>query len=74
MGDNRAYIRFLLYSYYATITGWGVLLSSAQETNTLLGLASGVMGLESSMFDFTSSRNFNPKPNLALRADLNGMG
>ena len=24
--DNKDYIRVLLYSYYATITGWGVLL------------------------------------------------
>ena len=24
--DNRDYIRFLLYSYYTTITGWEVLL------------------------------------------------
>ena len=24
--DNRGYIRVLLYSYYTTITGWGVLL------------------------------------------------
>ena len=27
--DNRDYIRVLLYSYYATITGWGVLLRKA---------------------------------------------
>ena len=26
--DNRDYITVLLYSYYATITGWGVLLNS----------------------------------------------
>ena len=26
IGDNRDYIRVLLYSYYTTITGWGVLL------------------------------------------------
>ena len=25
--DNRDYIRVLLYSYYATVTGWGVLLT-----------------------------------------------
>ena len=25
--DNRDYIRVLLYSYYTTITGWGVLLN-----------------------------------------------
>ena len=24
--DNRDYMRVLLYSYYTTITGWGVLL------------------------------------------------
>ena len=24
--DNRDYLRVLLYSYYTTITGWGVLL------------------------------------------------
>ena len=28
IGDNRDYIRVLLYSYYTTITGWGVLLRS----------------------------------------------
>ena len=27
IGDNRDYIRVLLYSYSTTITGWGVLLS-----------------------------------------------
>ena len=27
VGDNRDYIRVLLYSYYTTITGWGVLLN-----------------------------------------------
>ena len=27
--DNRDYIRVLLYSYYTTITGWGVLLRYA---------------------------------------------
>ena len=26
IGDNRDSIRVLLYSYYTTITGWGVLL------------------------------------------------
>ena len=26
IGDNRDYIGVLLYSYYTTITGWGVLL------------------------------------------------
>ena len=25
--DNRDYIRVLLYSYYTTVTGWGVLLT-----------------------------------------------
>ena len=24
--DNKGYVRVLLYSYYTTITGWGVLL------------------------------------------------
>ena len=27
---NRGYIRVLLYSYYTTITGWGVLLKYPQ--------------------------------------------
>ena len=27
LGDNRDYIRVLLYAYYTTITGWGVLLT-----------------------------------------------
>ena len=27
IGDNRDYIRVLLYSYYTTIIGWGVLLN-----------------------------------------------
>ena len=26
IGDNRHYIGVLLYSYYTTVTGWGVLL------------------------------------------------
>ena len=26
--DNKDYIRVLLYSYYTTITGWGVLLKN----------------------------------------------
>ena len=26
--DNKDYIRVLLYSYYTTITGWGILLRS----------------------------------------------
>ena len=26
IGDNKHYIKVLLYSYYTTITGWGVLL------------------------------------------------
>ena len=29
IGDNRDYIRVLLYAYYTTITGWGVLLRYA---------------------------------------------
>ena len=29
--DNKDYIRVFLYSYYMTITGWGVLLSSIGE-------------------------------------------
>ena len=29
IGDNRDYIGVLLYSYYTTITGWGVLLIHA---------------------------------------------
>ena len=33
IGDNRDCIRVLLYSYYTTITGWGVLL-----TDTFQGL------------------------------------
>ena len=31
--DNQDYIRVLLYSYYTTITGWGVLLKSASTTS-----------------------------------------
>ena len=34
--DNKDYIRVLLYSYYTTITGWGVLLTST-PFRTLLG-------------------------------------
>ena len=29
--DNRDYIRVLLYSYYTTITGWGVLLKDTMD-------------------------------------------
>ena len=28
IGDDKDYIKVLLYSYYATITGWGVLLTN----------------------------------------------
>ena len=30
--DNTDYIRVLLYSYYITITGWGVLLRDSKDT------------------------------------------
>ena len=30
--DNRDYVRVLLYSYYTTITGWGVLLRDIART------------------------------------------
>ena len=33
--DNRDYIRVLLYSYYTTITGWGVLLRNPKQTGNL---------------------------------------
>ena len=33
IGDNKDYIRVLLYSYYATITGWGVLVSYSSNGN-----------------------------------------
>ena len=36
--DNRDYIRVLLYSYYTTITGWGVLLR-----DHYLGYAGGTL-------------------------------
>ena len=29
--DNRDYLRVLLYSYYTTITGWGVLLRYSRQ-------------------------------------------
>ena len=32
IGDNRDYTRVLLYSYYTTITGWGVLLRQTHQT------------------------------------------
>ena len=32
IGDNRDYISVLLYSYYTTITGWGVLLIYTRPT------------------------------------------
>ena len=35
-GDNRDYIRVLLYSYYTTITGWGVFL---RDYFVVLGLS-----------------------------------
>ena len=39
-GDNRDYFRVLLYSYYTTITRWGVLLRKRAS-----GLGLGVKGL-----------------------------
>ena len=35
MRDNRDYIRDLLYSYYTTITGWGVLLMCTSQYGPL---------------------------------------
>ena len=32
--DNRGHIGILLYSYFTTITGWGVLLTTTQERTT----------------------------------------
>ena len=34
--DNRDYIRVLLYSYYTTITGWGVLLNETYADSLVL--------------------------------------
>ena len=31
--DNRDYIKVLLYSYYTTIIGWGVLLTNGYRIN-----------------------------------------
>ena len=36
--DNKNYIRVLLYSYYTTITGWGVLLTYNANTLSLYTL------------------------------------
>ena len=43
IGDNRDYIRVLLYSYYTPITGWGVLLrnsvsSKSESRSKVIGL------------------------------------
>ena len=35
--DNRDYIRVLLYSYYTTITGWGVLLRAGSIHHQAMG-------------------------------------
>ena len=40
--DNKDYIRVLLYSYYTTLTGWGVLISHWAIKGSL-GLELGVL-------------------------------
>ena len=42
--DNKDYIRALLYSYYTTITGWGVLLIDRLQENVGLGVLEFVLG------------------------------
>ena len=41
--DNRDYIRVLLYFYYTTITGWGVLLTAIILSNHSCLLPADVM-------------------------------
>ena len=36
--DNKDYIRVLLYSYYTTITGWGVLLRDSLQGGEVYGI------------------------------------
>ena len=43
--DNRDYIRVLLYSYYTTITGWGVLLMYIPCPKLLRSLGCRAYGL-----------------------------
>ena len=43
--DNKDYIRVLLYSYYSTITGWGVFISYMSYDYIPLARANGVQKL-----------------------------
>ena len=38
IGENRDYIRVLLYSYYTTITGWRVLLSYKRDCLAIVSM------------------------------------
>ena len=57
--DNRNYIRVLLYFYYTTITGWGVLLinlphpMSALYYYSILGLYRGYIGIMEKKMEIT---------------------
>ena len=59
IGDNRDYIRVLLYSYYTTITGWGVLLRDNGKQNgsynSILGLHIGIVENKKDIPEFAVS-------------------
>ena len=69
--DNRDYIRVLLYSYYTTITGWGVLLNISAAcsadlptavTRPLQWLVSYYMDLQKKVILGYYNNNHYPKP------------
>ena len=62
---NKDYIRVLLYSYYTTITGWGVLLN---DTNQQLGPRASDEHVTSMASHYLET--LNPKPKVDILASL----
>ena len=71
IGDSRDHIRVLLYSYYTTIAGWGVLLAP-----TRLPQKSGYYWVEGLLRDIQISRISGHPPDAPcqLRSDLSWGG
>ena len=59
IGDNRDNIRVLLYSYYTTITGWGVLLKYVSDDFKHISEQTMVTSNELTL---TCGRYRNPSP------------
>ena len=69
--DNRDCIRVLLYCYYTTITGWGVLLIKISEHGALRQMGCAVGSLE---FYSLQEDNRDPFFRMSKRSILGNWG